>query len=237
VRDLVKRMQVITVAMQKGGVAKSTLAIHIAAEAVRKGKRAAILELDRQGTASQWSEARPYTAESEDLLKGVDRAKVPPEVVHVDAARLHIALAALADVADLVVIDLPGTHSSAVTPAIRAADLVLIPSRPNDVDLKAAADTLAAVDRLKKDHAFVFTFLPAQGGRAEDAREYLEEAGRTVAPGGLRQLVDFSDAIAAGKTVQELKPNGKAAEQVRALWKWIEKRLQDGKKDETAKVA
>src|SRR5271166_4936582 len=92
-----RSMQVITVAQQKGGVGKSTIAIHIAAEATRKGRRAVILELDRQGTASQWSEKRPYTADSTDLLKDVDRAKVPPEVVHVDAARLEPALAALAD--------------------------------------------------------------------------------------------------------------------------------------------
>ena len=81
-------MRVITVAQQKGGVAKTTLAIHIAAEATRKGRRAVILELDRQGTASRWSDLRPYTADSNDLLKGVDRAKVPPEVVYADAARL-----------------------------------------------------------------------------------------------------------------------------------------------------
>jgi chromosome partitioning protein len=71
-------MRVITVAQQKGGVAKTTLAIHIAAEATRKGRRAVILELDRQGTASRWSDLRPYTADSQDLLKGVDRAKSRP---------------------------------------------------------------------------------------------------------------------------------------------------------------
>jgi chromosome partitioning protein len=223
-----RSMQVITVAQQKGGVAKTTLAIHLAAEATRKGHRATILELDRQGTASQWSERRPYTADSTDLLKGIDRAKVPPEVVHVDAAQLEPALAALADAGvELVVIDLPGTHSPAITPAIRAADLTLIPTRPNEIDIPASAETLATVRRLEKHYAYVLTFIPSSGNREEEAREALEEEGHTVVPGGLGNFVDFADALAAGQTVQELKSGGKAAEQVRALWKWVEKKLHE----------
>ena len=221
-------MRVITVAQQKGGVAKTTLAIHIAAEATRKRRRAVILELDRQGTAYRWSELRPYTADSTDLLKGVDRAKVPPEVVHADAVRLEAALAALADAGvDLTVIDLPGTHSPAITPAIRAADFVLIPSRPNETDLVASRETLASVQRLRKPYAYVLTFIPPPGGRETQAREALEEQGHTVAPGGLSLLNDFADAIAAGQTVQERSPKGKASEQVRTLWKWLEKKLDE----------
>ena len=111
----------------------------------------------------------------------------------------------------------------------------MIPTRPNEVDIPASADTLAAVNRLRKAYAYVLTFI--QGGRDEEAREVLEAEGHTVAPGGLSLLVDFADAIAASKSVQEHKPNSKAAEQVRALWRWIEKRLQEGKKDENSKVA
>jgi chromosome partitioning protein len=231
-----RAMQVITVSQQKGGVGKTTLAISLAAEATRKGRHAVILELDRQGTASQWSERRRYTAADEDLLKGIDRAKVPPEVVHADASRLETALAALAGAgADLVVIDLPGTHSPAITPAIRAADLALIPTRPNEIDITASAETLATIHRLGKRYAYVLTFLPSTGDRQEKAREALEDEGHAVAPGGLSLLVDFADAIAAGQTVQEWKPAGKGAEQVRGLWKWIEKRLHD--KDDKREIA
>ena len=221
-------MQVITLAQQKGGVAKTTVAIHLAAEATRKGRRAVILELDRQGTASQWSERRPYTADATDLLKGVDRAKVPPEVVRAEAAHLEMALAALAGAGiDLVVIDLPGTHSPAITPAIRAADLTIIPTRPNEIDIAASAETLATVRRLGKRYVYVLTFIPSKGSREEEARDALEEEGHAVAPGGLGLLIDFADAIAAGQTVQEWKPTSKAAEQVRGLWKWIEKKLHE----------
>jgi chromosome partitioning protein len=225
-------MQVITVGQQKGGVGKTTLAIHLAAEACRKSRRAVILELDRQGTASQWSAKRPYTADSQDLLKDVDRAKVPPEVVHVDTVRLEPALAALAEAGvSLVFIDLPGTHSPAVTPAIRAADLVLIPARPNETDIAASRETIAAVDRLGKRYAYVLTFIPAKGSREGEARDALEDAGHKVAPGGLGLLNDYADAVGAGQTVQEWSPKGKAAEQARTLWKWVEKTLNEQAKD------
>ena len=221
-------MRVITVAQQKGGVAKTTLAIHIAAEATRKGRRAVILELDRQGTASRWSDLRPYTANSQDLLKGIDRAKVPPEVVNADAVRLDAVLAALDGAGvDLTVIDLPGTHSPAITPAIRAADFVLIPARANEVDIADSGPTLNSVQRLGKRYAYVLTFIPSTGSRETQAREALEEMGYAVAPGGLSLLNDFSDAIGAGQTVQERKPAGKAAEQVRTLWRWLEKKLDE----------
>jgi chromosome partitioning protein len=221
-------MQVITVGQQKGGVGKSTLAIHIAAEACRKGRRSVILELDRQGTASQWSAKRPYTADSADLLKGVDCAKVPPEVVHVDTARLEPALSALSEAGvSLVLIDLPGTHSPAITPAIRTADLVLIPARPNETDIAASGETVAAVDRLGKRYAYVLTFIPAKGSREGEARDALEDAGHTVAPGGFGLLNDYADAIGAGQTVQEWNPKGKAAEQVRSLFRWVEKTLNE----------
>ena len=61
-----KRMSIIAVASQKGGVAKSTLAIHLAVEAVRKRKlRTVILELDKQGTAGLlWNQRRARTVRS-----------------------------------------------------------------------------------------------------------------------------------------------------------------------------
>jgi chromosome partitioning protein len=221
-------MYVITIGQQKGGVSKTTLAICLAAEAVRKKHRAVVLELDRQGTASQWFASRPYTADSQDLLKDVDRAKVEPDVANVDSARLATVLAKAAEEGiEFVIIDLPGTHSPAITPAIRAADLTLIPARPNEIDVNASAETLAAVQRLGKAYAYVLTFIPATGIRELEAREALEAEGHTVAPGGLGQLNDFMDALEAGQTVQEWNPNGKAAVQVRQLWKWTEAKLHE----------
>lgn len=224
-------MRVITLAQQKGGVGKSTLAIHLAAEAVRKGRRAVILELDRQGTASFWSDSRVYTAEAKegDLLAKVDRAKMPPEVLKIESSQLERMLTALTGLGvDVAVVDLPGTHSPAVGAAIKAADFVLIPTRAHEIDITASAETLAAVQRLDKDYAYVLTFVEGSGGakRAEEATDLLDEVGHLVAPQTIGRRNVFADAIAEGKTAMEKEPNGKAATEIRQLWNWITSKLE-----------
>ena len=224
-------MHVITLAQQKGGVGKTTLAIHLAAEAVRKGERAAILEMDRQGTASQWSDARAPVSDEGDLLNPVDNAKKPPEVLQVGMRSLGGTLAALANRGcEVVFIDLPGTHSPSVNEAIRRADLVLIPARPAETDIGASGDTLAVAHRFERPYAYVLTLWTVKD-RAEEAREALEDEGHIVAPGAIAHRVAFQDAVSRGVTVQEMEPNGKSAIEIRQLWRWIRDRIQHDKRE------
>src|SRR5208337_3298345 len=149
-------MKVIAVAQQKGGVGKTMIAIHLAGDAEQDNPATVILELDKQGTASLWSERR-----------GSERT---PHVMRVESNALAKALRALRDGgADLAILDLPGAHSPAITPAIKAADLVLIPTRANEIDIAASAETLAACHRLNKRYAFVLTFTEPGSGKTRDA--------------------------------------------------------------------
>lgn len=223
-------MHVITLAQQKGGVGKTTLAIHLAAEAIRKGYRAAILEMDRQGTASQWSSARAPVCDEGDLLNPVDDAKKPPEVLQVELRGLPGVLASLANRGcDYAFIDLPGTHSPSVNDAIRRADFVLIPARPAETDIVASGETLGVVHRFERRYAYVLALWTSKA-RTESAREALEDEGHTVAPGSVGHRVAFQDAISRGMTVQEIEPNGLSATEIRQLWRWIQEQFSDGKR-------
>jgi chromosome partitioning protein len=228
-------MKVIAVAQQKGGVMKSTLAIHIAAEAVRRGVKAVVLELDKQGTASLWSERRATVGSAHDLLKPVERTKRPPDVIKTESAALMQLLQALSGLGvQMAVLDMPGAHNASVGPAIKAADLVLIPTRPQEVDISASAETLATVQRLRKPYAYVITFVEGKGDRAEEALLALEAEGHPVAKQFIWRRNVYSDAIGAGETVLEREPKGKAADEIKSLYRWIEKQLEGQSDDRKA---
>jgi chromosome partitioning protein len=204
-------MKVVAFAQQKGGCGKSTLAVHMAAEAERAGVPAAILELDKQGTASMWDERRGG----------------PPRVTRVDGNNIPKALERLkARNIGLVVLDCPGSHSPAITPAIKAADLVLLPCRPHEVDIAASADTLASCQRLGKPYAYVLTLCPPTGSRATEARAAFNVEGHAVANGDIVTRATVADAVARGRTAFEIEPRGKAAEEMATLWAWLRKELE-----------
>ena len=203
--------KVVTIASQKGGVGKSTLAVNLAAEATRRGHKAVIVELDRQGTASSWFEKREGQR---------------PEVKQVADHQLAQAIAETNKAgAKLILIDLPGTQGPSVTWAIRAADLILIPSRAAEVDLEATIDTRRTIADEGKDCAYVFTFTPARGGAHKQIKDRLSAIGQTVAPVFITQLSVFHDALAAGQSVHEYEPDGQADALIADLWAWLSGQL------------
>ena len=228
-RDI-KPMSIVAVVSQKGGVAKSTLCIHLATMAVQKKLRAVILELDKQGTASLlWSKRRAERYTPEDLVKGMGNQTPPqPEVHRVDPSTLIPVLEEMRGGSmEFVVLDLPGANNPGVAMAMQAADYVLIPTRPNDVDLHSGLETADVAKRLKKPMAFVFTFVPSTGTDADRMRDKLEDNGFTVAPKGLGdRRKEYAEAIADGTTVQEAKSNSASAIEVRAIYKWLQEELE-----------
>lgn len=206
-------MPVIAIISQKGGAGKTTLALHLAAEAERLGLTSLIIDTDPQATASQWAEWREHRA---------------PEVIDSLAATLPRKIeAAKAQGAEFIVIDTPPHAHSEATAAARLADFILIPCRPSAFDLAAIQTTAQLVtDTLNKPAAVVFT-----AGNANAPRTY-EEAAAVVADFGLEacpiHVADravFRRACAEGKTAQEIEPKGKAAEEIQAFYKWISERV------------
>jgi chromosome partitioning protein len=199
-------MKIIALVTQKGGSGKSTLAVHLAVAAARQGAVTAILDLDPQGSASLWAKQRT----DKDIT-----------VVAARAAELPGLLAnARNQKADLVIIDTAGRDDATADAAIQAATLVLIPCRPSLYDTGASAATADKVKRAGgKKAAFVLNSVPPNGSRAEEAREALADT-LPVAPVAIHTRVAYSDALNDGRSVEELDQHSKAAEEIRALYKW-----------------
>lgn len=204
-------MKTVAIVSRKGGAGKTTLAVHLAVAASVKGKEVAIIDLDPQASAAGWGDSR--TAET-------------PAVVSAQAARLPKVLETAANAgADLAIIDTAPHSETAALAAIRAADLILIPCRPAILDLRAISDTIDLVNLAKKTATVVLNAVPPRGSLADEAIEAIKGYGMAVAPVKVGQRAAFVHSLTTGLTAQEYEPEGKAAEEIQQLYKWMCKQL------------
>jgi hypothetical protein len=56
----------------------------------------------------------------------------------------------------------------------------------------------------------------------------LENDGHQVCPQFIWNRIVYATAVCEGLTVMEKEPDGKATKEIKALWKWLDKRLGHG---------
>ena len=204
-------MLVVAVISRKGGVGKSTIAVHLAVEAAKAGP-VAVVDLDVQASAAGWGDSR--TAEQPAIVT------CPPTrlVATLDAAKRAGALVAIIDTA-------PHAEAPALA-AARASDLMLIVTRPGILDLRAIGQSTEIAQLAGKPAAVVINAAPAVGTQASEAAEAVSETyGAEVCPVVVGQRVAFAPALVSGQTAGEIEPDGKAAAEITALWQWVRQRV------------
>ena len=213
-------MKVIGLLSRKGGVGKTTLAVHLAVLAQQGGQRTLLIDLDPQGSAAAWWRAREA---------------VTPALLETQPAELRGILdAARDDGVDLVIVDTRPSAEADVAHVAALADLVLIPSRPAIFDLRAILGTLDVVKGVARRSLLVLNACPPARGAGEasivtDARHALAAFGVPMAPVAITNRAAFVSAPVTGLTAGETDPQGKAAKEIRALWRIVEKELAHGK--------
>ena len=192
---------------QKGGAGKTTLAVHLATAASSAGHTAAVIDLDPQGTATSWSDRR---------------AAPTPEVISGQAVRIPaLVAAARQNGADFLILDTAPNADQTASLAARAADLVLIPCRPATFDLEAIETTLLLTKAAGKPAYVVLNAVPPRSSIGREAAEGLAARETKVAPQQLTHRAAFTHGVIDGRTAQEFEPQGKAAEEVQALYLWL----------------
>ena len=131
----------------------------------------------------------------------------------------------------LIIVDTAGGWSEPWSGAVAAADLCLIPARPSQTDVEATAPALVAIRAEGKPFAFVLNQTPVRSQRPEAAAASLGATAASLNRMGvlalpyIAQRNDQQDALAAGLAVTEFASEGKSADEIRALWRWVWARL------------
>ncbi len=211
-----KRMKVIVLASQKGGVAKTTLTANlaVAAELVGKGK-VVLIDCDPQGSLAAWWNARE--AESPDLAPAT-LAELPAKLEALNQAGYAYAL-----------VDTPPAITEAIKAVVKLADFVLIPVKPSPHDLRSVGSTVEIVQGQGKPFAFVLTQAKSNALLTVQAMAALSEHGR-VAPTIMHDRVDYASSMTDGRTVLETDPRGRSAAEVAELLKFVMERLHESTK-------
>ena len=175
---------IITVASFKGGVGKSTCAIHLAAY-LNTRIPALLVDGDANRSALKWAAG----------------GQLPFKVVDERSAAEHIQQF------ENVVIDTPARPSRADLRALAdGCDLLVIPTTPDALSLNAL---LLTVEELQAIHAEAFRILlnivphfPSPAG--DEAREAIAQAGLPIFKNFIRRFVAFQKAALEGKTVDQV---------------------------------
>ena len=196
-------MFTVVLAAQKGGVGKSTLAVHIGTAAAALGKKVLLMDLDPQGSAMEWANRR---GDREPDVMAAHPATISKEI---ERARQ--------DGYDMVVIDTAPHADNAALQAARAADLVLIPCRPATFELAAISATLDLCKLANKKAIVIINAAPIRSRVVSEAVDAVADKGGTVSPVVIHQRVAFQHCLIDGRTAAEFEPDGAAASEISSL--------------------
>jgi len=187
----------IAVLNQKGGVGKSTTAVHLARWLQRRGRSVHLADLDPQQSSSFW-------------LQAADQFAIPFTVVPADADAALELLPPLAAAFDALVVDGPAGLSDATRAVMLLADLVLCPVQPAGADLRSAVDVLRLVNQARRIRngppaAAVFLNRVTKGTRLlAEAREVLAQLeGIRPLAAAITQRQALADCFSQATTVLE----------------------------------
>lgn len=201
-------MKTVAIVSQKGGAGKTTLAVHLAVAAARAGHSVAVIDLDQQATAAQWADWR---SDDSVAVVAAPHARLKPTLE--EAWRSEV---------ELVIIDSPPAADSAAVAAAKAADLVLIPTRPSAFDLHAIRTTSELVRVAQRPAYVVLNGVPARAAAlVDEVAAVVQSLSLSLAPVCLVDRAAFRHAVVNGQTAQEYEPGGKAAAEVESLYMWM----------------
>lgn len=200
---------IVALTNSKGGVGKTTLAVHLVVWWQELGVPVALVDADTQGASSRWlAEASPETA--------VYRLQTADEILdRVPALQQEFAQ---------VIVDGPAGLSDVTRAILLVADLALLPCGPSALDLRAASEAIRVVKQARRIREGVPAAVLVPNKLQVQyrlSRELVETASSLDIPstGGLRLRQAYADAAGQGAVVWRLGPRAEpAANEIKELF-------------------
>lgn len=201
----------------KGGVGKTTTAVHLAT-LLSNQAATLLIDADPQASAATWAAWR----------REAERTPSPTTVVLAGKAVLTEGKNLAGGFAHTV-IDAGGRDSSGLRAALLLADLAIVPVGASNLDAAAMTDLLEVVE-LAKDlnpslqvRVLLTRLDPRTKKDAAGMLEYLAENNLAVLNAQVAERVAFRRAIGEGATVAEIATDARATTEVQAFFEEIEK--------------
>lgn len=217
---------IIVVGNEKGGVGKTAIATNIAALAAADNLEVLLLDTDTNGSSSAWVRIR-----NEEQVEPA----VPLLTVSENPQR---ELSQLASKYDLIIVDVGANSYSTMINSAKVADLVLVPTGPDQMEVESTLNTFEALRSLDARHKngrvpayVVLNGLPTNSKSKEEGalRDYLSSENIPLFESALRYRSSWRNARRGGLAVHELKgkeADPKAAAEMRAIFQEAEKTVE-----------
>ena len=204
--------KVITVAQQKGGAGKTTIAANLAVGLVRGGASVAVLDTDPQGSLGRW-----FMARHADGLDDLEFSTASAWGVGYECEKLK-------KTNDFVILDTPPKVDADLRPALRISDLVIVPVASSQVDVWAVESVLDLVDREKRAALIVLNRFKPGTRVGQDVTAAIGQLDVPLAQTTLGNRVVYAETLAQGRGVQE-RGKGAAQDEMTALVAEIRRHL------------
>lgn len=192
----------ITCANTKGGVGKSTIAVHLAVWLTDHGAKTALIDADKQRSSSQWmAEADPNVT--------IRVADTPEEALSqaTELSRSHV----------FVVADAAGGVDDLARSLLLLADLALLPITPSILDLRSLQQAVGilkfaqGINRGRPEGRLILNKMRSRDRISRELQAAADSLGVRVADGVVRDLQAFRDAAQSGTVVTRMQKTGNEA--------------------------
>jgi chromosome partitioning protein len=201
---------IVVVANSKGGVGKSTIAVHLAVWLKEQGHSVILADCDSQHSSSEWLK------EAEPSIRST-RLDTPEEILD--------QLRELNKEADYVIADGPGSNSEISRALLLLADFAFVPCKASMLEVRALAQAtkvLRQVQNIRKGNPFATIILSMVGKHyrlTKDMKEAAEALDMLLADSMLTQKQIYADAPGQRAVVWKLGSRGKnAGQEIQALF-------------------